>query len=517
MSNFIKKWTSSLLALLFTMVCFGQNVKVTHYPYLDNQAINSILVDEFNNKWVGTNDAIYKVENKNEAPDLMYETGAYSSVVDNYGNLWFGLVNCILLDYYKKNSYPLSNDNQKILNNIVVSDEEVLVSTTKEVWDFDFITVNDQLLKMQGKVYNEHSGIDRVNFIYEDNNAKKWIGTEDGIYTINALNETIQKGNIQASSYTINNNSMWVAGSDGIWEYENMKKWREHKEFYTNSQHRIAAMVFDQKNKLWMLSDQITYCDGPSCKEVGGDQGFNSTHGTCIAVDKSNTIWVGTAGKGLFSVEVEGEIEEEFLEVVMDKTQEELAEERDLKRRFDYMGDASIANLVVLIDVSSSMAELDKFPRLNTSLQAILERMRPKDEVSIITFSQQARIILEPTACTQNKEIGILLDSLNVRGTSNVSNGLLKASSFIRRIYVEGKNNRIILATDGRFKIDKETINLIKENNKKGIALTVFDFGKQENTELKRLAEKGGGTYQLIPPGASDLFDILEQQVKGIQ
>ncbi|TIU82301.1 MAG: VWA domain-containing protein, partial [Mesorhizobium sp.] len=55
------------------------------------------------------------------------------------------------------------------------------------------------------------------------------------------------------------------------------------------------------------------------------------------------------------------------------------------------------ANLVFLIDVSGSMNEQDKLPLLQSAFRLLVNRLRPDDTVSIVTYAGDAGTVLEPT------------------------------------------------------------------------------------------------------------------------
>ncbi|TIX85718.1 MAG: VWA domain-containing protein, partial [Mesorhizobium sp.] len=54
------------------------------------------------------------------------------------------------------------------------------------------------------------------------------------------------------------------------------------------------------------------------------------------------------------------------------------------------------ANLVFLIDVSGSMNEQDKLPLLQSAFRLLVNRLRPDDTVSIVTYAGDAGTVLEP-------------------------------------------------------------------------------------------------------------------------
>ena len=62
------------------------------------------------------------------------------------------------------------------------------------------------------------------------------------------------------------------------------------------------------------------------------------------------------------------------------------------------------ANLVFLIDVSGSMDEPDKLPLLQGAFRLLVDKLRPDDTVSIVTYAGTAGTVLEPTKASEQGE-----------------------------------------------------------------------------------------------------------------
>ncbi|MCB1909349.1 MAG: von Willebrand factor type A domain-containing protein, partial [Rhodocyclaceae bacterium] len=54
-------------------------------------------------------------------------------------------------------------------------------------------------------------------------------------------------------------------------------------------------------------------------------------------------------------------------------------------------------NLVFLVDVSGSMNSPDKLPLLKSALKLMVDRLRPEDRISLVTYSGGTRVVLEAT------------------------------------------------------------------------------------------------------------------------
>ncbi len=171
-------------------------------------------------------------------------------------------------------------------------------------------------------------------------------------------------------------------------------------------------------------------------------------------------------------------------------------------------------NLVLLLDVSGSMNSKTKLPLLKTSLKLLLKILRKSDNISIVVYSGKAKIVLKSISCSKKEKIEKVIDKLNSSGQTNANKGIKLAYKTANKNLKVNENNRIILATDGNFKIDDKTIELIEQNTTKGIYLSVFDFGNQKSKKLLNLAQTGKGNYEKI--NETNINSKLVKEAKSI-
>ncbi|MDJ1466277.1 vWA domain-containing protein [Xanthocytophaga flava] len=161
-------------------------------------------------------------------------------------------------------------------------------------------------------------------------------------------------------------------------------------------------------------------------------------------------------------------------------------------------------HLVFLLDVSGSMNSHEKLPLLKEAFSYLLTLTRPEDKVAIVSYSGDARIELNTVSATERKKIESKLDKLKSEGGTNIRRGVSLAYQLANEYFIKNGNNRIILASDGEFGLDKATEAIIQENLNRGIVLTVFLFGQTKNEhvieQLQRLASLGKGNFQEITP-----------------
>lgn len=162
------------------------------------------------------------------------------------------------------------------------------------------------------------------------------------------------------------------------------------------------------------------------------------------------------------------------------------------------------ANLVFLIDVSGSMDMPNRLPLLKSAFRLMVDNLRAIDTVSIVVYGSATGIWLQPTGGDQKKKIRQSIEELNPGGATAGASGILYAYQIAKNQFLEGGNNRVILATDGDFNVgqtsDRELEELIMKNRKEGIYLTCLGvgMGNYKDSKLELLAKRGNGNFAYL-------------------
>lgn len=166
--------------------------------------------------------------------------------------------------------------------------------------------------------------------------------------------------------------------------------------------------------------------------------------------------------------------------------------------------ESSGANLVFLLDVSGSMNDSNKLPLLQRAFGMLAENLTNKDRVSIVTYAGEDRVLLEGEPGDHTERIMEVLDSLTASGSTNGGRGIQTAYEIAGEYFIEGGNNRVILATDGDLNVgqtsESELTELVEEKRESGVYLTVLGFGtgNLKDNKMEALADNGNGNYAYI-------------------
>lgn len=187
-------------------------------------------------------------------------------------------------------------------------------------------------------------------------------------------------------------------------------------------------------------------------------------------------------------------------------------------------------NLVFLIDVSGSMQSSDKLPLLKKSFSYLVDQLDEGDRVSIVTYSGAEKIVLKGAKGNKRDLIMNAVDSLEAKGSTNGEAGLKKAYQLAEEYFIEGGNNRIIMASDGDLNVgissEAELESYISQKRESGVYLSVLGFGtgNYKDAKMETLADNGNGVYYYIDGETeaekvfgSDIFSTLYTVAKDVK
>jgi Mg-chelatase subunit ChlD len=161
-------------------------------------------------------------------------------------------------------------------------------------------------------------------------------------------------------------------------------------------------------------------------------------------------------------------------------------------------------NIIFLIDKSSSMNKPDCLPLLQTTMKQLAAMTRSEDRITIITYSNDAKVVLPGTNGNEYEKISAAINALQCGGRTEGGKAITMAYNNAEDYFIKGGVNQIILATDGGFngiaEDEGELMNLVQEKTNQGILLSVLAFGQNRygKAHINRLANQGKGFYLYI-------------------
>jgi len=169
-------------------------------------------------------------------------------------------------------------------------------------------------------------------------------------------------------------------------------------------------------------------------------------------------------------------------------------------------------NVVFLIDVSGSMDTPNRLPLVQQSFKMLVEQLDDNDIISIVTYAGSDKIVADSVSGGRKNELKNIIDNLSAGGSTAGSKGIQTAYELAEKNFIEGGNNRVILATDGDFNVGISSQDglktLIEEKRDNGVFLSVLGYGMYnlKDSTMENLAKYGNGNYAYI--------DTLEEAKK---
>ena len=162
------------------------------------------------------------------------------------------------------------------------------------------------------------------------------------------------------------------------------------------------------------------------------------------------------------------------------------------------------ASLVFVIDVSGSMDMDNRLGLVKRSLELLVEQLRPTDQVAIVVYGTDARLVLDPVPGSAKGKILSAIYRLSPEGVTNAEAGLRLGYRTAMRAYLPGGINRIILCSDGVANMGKTESDAILAEVRgyveEGVTLATVGFGMDNynDTLMEQLADNGNGFYAYV-------------------
>ncbi|WP_369236516.1 von Willebrand factor type A domain-containing protein [Streptomyces sp. R21] len=173
------------------------------------------------------------------------------------------------------------------------------------------------------------------------------------------------------------------------------------------------------------------------------------------------------------------------------------------------------AALTFVIDVSGSMDEPGRLDLAKDSLDVMTDRLRDDDSVALVTFSDEAELVLPMTRLGDHRgRVHDAIDGLESRSSTNLGAGVSTGYDIAVEGLRKGATNRVVLISDALANTGDTDADSILERisgarREHGITLFGVGVGSDYGDALmERLADKGDGhtTYVSTKDDARKVF-----------
>lgn len=165
--------------------------------------------------------------------------------------------------------------------------------------------------------------------------------------------------------------------------------------------------------------------------------------------------------------------------------------------------------LAVVVDVSGSMVGGDKIDYVKAGLERLVSELNDDDRIALITYETMVTVVqpMIEVRGHRNDLLG-LVRGLAASGSTNLHDGLERGYDEILAHYDSGRQNRLILLSDGNPTVgitDTERIlDMSAGYNSDGVGLTTVGLGTDFNLQLMQgLAEQADGNFYFLESGTA--------------
>lgn len=287
---------------------------VENYQKLDHdEAVRCILIDKQNYKWLGTDKGLYKMISMDLDPELIEKDSITGLAEDKRAKIWFGnrsqqvqttdhLQNIILeqskaeircMAYYKgdlwvgteQGVFKISDDQDKVLNHYTIKNSKLPNNT--------------------------------INSMYADPYNRLWIGTDAGIAKIENKDWDVYEKQHHFTGAISTTEGVWLLSEDKMWlvySEDGRERWQDGAVKRGLSKGPVRALVSDSKGRIYVASEILVQFDPYKeiALQIDEDYGFVSSQTLSLACDKNDDLWVGTADRGLFRIDMLDGEEQKF-------------------------------------------------------------------------------------------------------------------------------------------------------------------------------------------------------------
>lgn len=159
-------------------------------------------------------------------------------------------------------------------------------------------------------------------------------------------------------------------------------------------------------------------------------------------------------------------------------------------------------NVVFLIDVSQSMAGMGKMDLLKASMSELVDELREIDNVSVVTYASDAKLVLPQTDGSKKEYILNTINALFAGGMTSGTRGFRMAYETAAKGYIEEGNNQVIVVTDGAFRASDNPmiVEMAQKQLQKGVKTSIVGIKSKPLAiiSLTEIASWGGGNFVSI-------------------
>ena len=294
----------SLLILFLSCLAiqgFGQviDLEIQQNEKIKDVPVNSIIVDFGNNKWIGTEMGLIKINDFEDKTRTIKTSGVMAATLGENERGWMCTYENKIAMFDREVSYSTNVPSNEIITCIDADQNFIWLGTTRGLYKISLKSKKDNK-----SFFQENSKLpsNRINDIHVDERGSKWIATEDGLVEFDNKTWKVHLKKTDVTAIEFHEGKILATGNGQIWRLEN-GDWEELLLPEELTKYPIEDLCYDSNGHLWIAGGILARLDENWIPYIYNEQdGFSSSHPTTLAIDQRNNLWVGTAGSGVFKV-----------------------------------------------------------------------------------------------------------------------------------------------------------------------------------------------------------------------
>ncbi len=311
-----------IVCSIFASTSWSQtSAVVENYQKLSpDEAVRSILIDKQNYKWLGTDKGLYRMISMDNDAELIIKDSIAALAEDKNELVWYGNQNPDVRTEDGKHALNLAVQGAR-MRCMAYYKGDIWVGTTKGLFK---ISDDQERVLNHFTPKNSKLNSEVINCLYADSKGRLWVGTDAGIIRIENKDWDAYEKNHKFNGAIATSEGVWLLAEDKMWlvyEEDGRERWQDAAVKRGLSQGPVRALASDSKGRIYVASELLVQFDPYTDKTLllDEDYGFVSAQTLSLACDKNDDLWVGTADRGLFRIDILDGEEENFSVIAYSK------------------------------------------------------------------------------------------------------------------------------------------------------------------------------------------------------
>ncbi len=174
-------------------------------------------------------------------------------------------------------------------------------------------------------------------------------------------------------------------------------------------------------------------------------------------------------------------------------------------------------HVCLVIDRSTSMAGA-RMDMVKANVSRLIQKLKPKDLISVVAFSDRATVILPPTNVQDKKRIEHEINLINTEGGTELLQGMAAGITQLRFSRGGKAITELILLTDGHTYGDEEAcLDLARQAAQESITISALGIGNEWNDVfLDKMTSLCGGNV-VFAATPEDLSRYMQHKLESIE